>query len=457
MRLVQIRVPDDVLDGVLDTLDDANADYAIADGGADSEASLVYFPLPDGAVETMLDRLSENGLDDDVFTVVSQIETATTPHFDELEGRYTQGPEEEIGLSHAELRTKAQELTPETPMFVTFAALSAIVATAGLLLNSAIVIVGAMVISPFAGSSLSASVGAVIGDYDSIFESFRSQLLGIGVAIGSATVAGLVFRWGFFTPPVLAVGNIDVVSSFSTPTLLTLTIAIAAGAAGALALATDLPVAIAGVAVAAAIVPAAAAVGLGIVWRQPLLGLGALAVLLMNMVFINITAFLALWSIGYRSSSNTTIVESIQLDHRTIIYTIGAVAVVFLLVVLAASTYQYFLFGRTVNHNVNDVLSQPSYASLELVHAQTDYGGGTIVDGSNNTSVTIIVRRPSNETYPHLSGALQRQITADTNRPVAVSVQFIDYQRTSSAGQKEERGMPLNDFSEHASRRAYTP
>lgn len=296
MRLVQIRVPDDVLDGVLDTLDDANADYAIADEGADSEASLVYFPLPDGAVETMLDRLRENGLDDDVFTIVSQIETATTPHFDELEGRHTQGPEEEIGLSHAELRTKAQELTPETPMFVTFAALSAIVATAGLLLNSAIVIVGAMVISPFAGSSLSASVGAVIGDYDSIFESFRSQLLGLGVAISGATVAGLVFRWGFFTPPVLAVGNIDVVSSFSTPTLLTLTIAIAAGAAGALALATDLPVAIAGVAVAVAIVPAAAAVGLGIVWRQPLLGLGALAVLLMNMVFINITAFLALWS-----------------------------------------------------------------------------------------------------------------------------------------------------------------
>lgn len=456
MRLVQIRVPDDVLDDILNTLDDANADYAIADGGADSKASIVYFPLPDGAVESMLDRLRENGLDDDVFTIVSQIETATTPHFDELEGRYTQGPEEEIGLSHAELRTKAQELTPETPMFVTFAALSAIVATAGLLLNSAIVIVGAMVISPFAGSSLSASVGAVIGDYDSIFESFRSQLLGLVVAISSASVAGLVFQRGFLIPPVLAVGNIDVVSSFSTPTLLTLTIAIAAGTAGALALATDLPVAIAGVAVAAAIVPAAGAVGLGIVWRQPLLGLGALAVLLMNMVFINITAFLALWSIGYRSPSNSTIVESLQLDQHTIIYTIGAAAVLFLLVVMAVSTYQYFLLGRTVNHNVNDVLSQPSYASIELIQIQTDYGGGTIVDGSKNASVTVIVRRSSNETHPHLSGALQRQITADTNRPVAVSVQFIDYQRTSSAGHKEERGMLLNGFREHASRRLYT-
>lgn len=431
MRLIQVRVPDDVLESTLNTLDDADADYAVADGPADSDASLVYFPLPNGAVEEMLDRLRESGLDDDVFTIISEIETATTPRFDELEGRYTQGPEDEIGLSHVELRTKAQELTPQTSMFVTFAALSAIVAAAGLLLNSAIVIVGAMVISPFAGSSLSASVGAVIGDYESILESFRSQLLGLAVAIGSATAAGLVFRWGFFTPPALVIENIDVVSSFSTPTLLTLSIAIVAGAAGALALATDLPVAIAGVAVAAAIVPAAAAVGLGIVWLQSLLALGALAVLLMNVVFINVTAFIALWSFGYRSSSDDSVVETITLDRRRLAYAIGAAAVILLLTVVAVSTYQYFLFGQTVNHNVNDVLSQPKYAQLELVQVQTDYNGGMIVGESKKGSVTVIVRRFSNEANPHLSGALQRRIAADTDKTVTVSVRFIDYQQTT--------------------------
>lgn len=200
MRLIQIRVPDDSQDSVLNTLEEANADYVIADEAANNNASIVYFPLPEGAVDEMLERLHSAGLDDNTFTIITQIETATTPNLDELEGRYTQGPEDELGRSHAELRTKARELTPQRSMFVLFSAISAIVAAAGLLLDSAIVITGAMVISPFAGSSLSASVGAVIGDYESIIDSFKSQLLGLIVAIveqllqDSCSDGGFLFR-----------------------------------------------------------------------------------------------------------------------------------------------------------------------------------------------------------------------------------------------------------------------
>jgi uncharacterized membrane protein len=222
--------------------------------------------------------------------------------------------------------------------------------------------------------------------------------------------------------------------------LLLVTIAIAAGTAGALALATDLPVSIAGVAIAAAIVPAAAVVGLGIVWLQPLLALGALTLLLLNMVLINITAFLALRSLGYRSSSDDSGVETLQFDRRTIIYAIGAIAVILLLGVMTVSTYQYFLFGQTVNRNVNDVLSQPPYTHLELVQVQTDYGGGPVFERPTKRTVTIIIRRSSNETYPHLSAVLQRRIAADTDKAVTVSVRFIDYQQTTPRERNETGG-----------------
>ncbi|WP_227379779.1 TIGR00341 family protein [Haladaptatus halobius] len=433
MRLIQIRVPDDSQDNVLKTLEEANTDYVIADEAANNNASIVYFPLPEGAVDEMLERLHNNGLDDNTFTIVTQIETATTPNLDELQGRYTQGPDDEIGRSHAELRTKARELTPQRSIFILFAAISAIVAAAGLLLNSAIVITGAMVISPFAGSSLSASVGAVIGDYESIIDSFKSQLLGLTVAIIGATAAGIVFRWGFLVPPTLAIKNIGQVSSFSAPAVLTLTIALFAGGAGALALATDLPVAIAGVAVSAAIIPAAAAVGLGVVWLQPLLALGAFSLLLVNVLLINVTAFIALWAFGYRSSNSSTLRDVISLDLRTVIGVVGMLVVALLLAGILITTYQYLLFSQTVNHNVNEVLTQPKYSQLELEQAYTAYGRGPFSGNQASGSVTVVVGRSSNNRYPRLSLTLQQRISEDTPRAVTVQVRFIEYQQTSPA------------------------
>ncbi|HET7324717.1 MAG TPA: TIGR00341 family protein [Halococcus sp.] len=430
MRLIQIRVADDSREGVLDALDEANADYVIADEAAGNDASIVYFPTPAGAVEEMLDDLSEAGLAEDAFTIVTQIETATTPHFDELEGRYTQGPEDEVGLSHAELRTKAQELTPELPMFVVFGALSAVLATAGLLLNSAIVIVGSMVVSPLTGSSLSPSVGIVSDDIESAAKSLRSQLLGLVVAIASAAGAAFVFRWGYVVPPTLDVGQIATVAGFSTPVLLTLVIAIVAGAAGALALSTDLPVAIAGVAVAAAIVPAAAAVGIALVWTEPQLALGAFALLVVNVVFINLTALISLVVFGYRPANLGGFSESLSLTPRTVASAVVAVVVVVIVVAVFFSTYQYFLFDQTVNHNVNEVLSESDYSGLELASAQTEYGAAGLF--GTEGSVTVVVARTAGKQYPKLPERLLKHIAADTNRNVTVEVQFIDYRRAGS-------------------------
>ncbi len=420
MRLIQVRVSDDSRESVLDALDDANADYVVADEAGGSDASIVYFPTPSGAVGEMLDRLSEAGLANDAFTIVTQIETATTPHFDELEGRYTQGPEDEIGLSHAELRTKAQELTPELPMFVVFGILSAILATSGLLLNSPIVIVGAMVVSPFAGSSLSASVGVVDGNLTSAAKSLRSQFLGLTISIVSAATAAFVFRWGYVVPPTLDVSQIAVVSGFSTPVLLTLVIAIVAGAAGALALSTDLPVAIAGVAVAAAIVPAAAATGIAIVWLNPLLALGAFALLIVNVVFINLTALIALLGFGYRPSDVGGVSEDPSLTPRTLVSAVVAIALAVLVVAVLFTTYQYFLFDQTVNRNVNDVFTQPAYSDLELASVTVQYGAAGLL--GREGSVTVVVAKTAGATYPRLPKRLQTAIAADTNRNVTVEV-----------------------------------
>lgn len=103
MRLVQVRVAADSRRDVLDALDDEHVEHVAADERGDSDGVLLYFPLPDGAVEEVMDRLHEEGPDDDAFTVITDIQSATTLTFDELESQYTQGPDGEVGLSHATL------------------------------------------------------------------------------------------------------------------------------------------------------------------------------------------------------------------------------------------------------------------------------------------------------------------------------------------------------------------
>jgi uncharacterized hydrophobic protein (TIGR00341 family) len=431
MRLVQLRVRNESQDHILETLDESNADYVIAEEAAGNDSSIVYFPLPDGAVDEMLDRLRENGLEEDAFTIVTQIETATTPTLDELEGQYTQGPDDEVGLSHAELRTKSRELTPALSMFLLFATVSSIVAAAGLLLDSAIIIVGAMVISPFAGSSLSASVGAVIGDYESIADSFKSQLIGLVVAISGAIVAGLVFRYGSLVPSSLSIENIAQVGAFSTPALLTLTVAVFAGAAGGFALVTDLPVSLAGVAVAAAIVPAAAATGLGIVWTEPMLAVGALVLLLLNVILINGTAYVSLWAFGYRSASSGNVRELVSADLRTVAGSAAAVVVALVVVVVLVMTYQHFVFAQTANQSTDEVLADGEYAELELEQIEIGYSGITPAVGQEPNQITVVVGQFTDDDYPELSQALQERIDEETDREVSVQVQFVEYQETA--------------------------
>jgi uncharacterized hydrophobic protein (TIGR00341 family) len=431
VRLVQLRVRNESQDRVLETLEEENADYVIAEEAADNDSSIVYFPLPDGAVDEMLDRLREDGLEDDAFTIVTEIETATTPGLDELEGKYTQGPDDEIGLSHAELRTKARELTPQLSMFLLFAGLSSLVAAAGLLLDSAIIIVGAMVISPFAGSSLSASVAAVIGDYDSIADSVKSQLIGLVVALSGAVVAGLLFRYGSLVPSSLAIENIAQVGAFSTPALLTLTVAVFAGTAGGLALVTDLPVSLAGVAVAAAIVPAAAAAGLGIVWLEPVLVAGALVLLLVNVILINVTAYVSLWAFGYRAASSGDVRHFLSADLRTVASAALVVAIAVVVVAVVVMTYQHFVFAQAVNQGTDDVLAEPEYEHLVLEQVEVGYSGVTLPADEEPNRITVVVGQYTDDDYPDLSQALHERIDEETDRDVAVQVRFLEYQETT--------------------------
>ncbi|WP_254531901.1 DUF389 domain-containing protein [Natrinema gelatinilyticum] len=432
MRLIRVFVPDEDQDAVRKVLSEMEVEFLFSEADGRRDGSLAEIPVPTGAVDTVLEHLYDAGLDEETYTVVTDVDRASVPNVEEITDRYVEGPKGGRGASHTEIRERAEDLTPDTATYLAFAIASAIVAVGGLLLDSAIVIVGAMVIAPFAGSTLSASVGAVISDREMVVDSATSQATGLVIAYVGAVVMSVFLQQTGFVQPTLDIGRVGQVSAFGTPNLLTLVIAIAAGFAGALALATDLPVSLAGVAVAAAIVPAAAAAGIGTAWGEPLVVAGGLVLLLMNIVFINLTAYLTLIALGYRSSVIRNVRENAAVSLRTGAY---AIVVLLFLVVVALTvlgTYQHLVFEQQANNEVHDVLEDAEYSSLELASVKTEYNDASVF--SDEVSVTVTVGRSSGLEYEGLAENLQTEIDARTSRSVHVDVRFVDYQRAATVG-----------------------
>jgi len=303
MRLVRTLVHETDVESVAAVLEEYDVDYLVfrEDSGRE-EGVLLEFPLPTQAVESVLTELREaSGAEP--YTVVTSSESVTSEHIDELEERFVTGTEEDDSIPTDELRTTALDMMPSPLTYYSMTLLSALVATAGLLLDSAAVVVGSMVIAPLVGSALTASLGTVLDDRGMVVEGFRTQLLGLVLAVVGAALFSAALRSAAFLPPALDPTTTRQVAQRISPGLLSVVVGLCAGAAGAFGLATGVPVALVGVMIAAALVPAAAAVGIGVAWGLPAVAVGALLLLVMNTVAIHVAGAGVLWYLGYRPDS----------------------------------------------------------------------------------------------------------------------------------------------------------
>src|SRR6056297_4297702 len=133
MRLVQVLVPEGTRAHVLESLDEQGVDYALFEevGRGDFEA-MVQFPVPPSGVEPVLDQLGEAGIREDAYTIVLPTETVVSQRLTELVERFPG-----LRISREELYARAQDLAPANSTFFAFLILSTVIATTGLLLDSA--------------------------------------------------------------------------------------------------------------------------------------------------------------------------------------------------------------------------------------------------------------------------------------------------------------------------------
>ncbi|MEO8540104.1 MAG: DUF389 domain-containing protein [bacterium] len=179
-------------------------------------------------------------------------------------------------------------------------ALSCVLATLGLIVNSVAVIIGAMLVAPLMGPILGVALASVSRRPGLYRKALISLVLGVGMAVLLSTIVAYAAR----NLPFGALQEIPAeVESRGRPSVFDLAIALAGGAAGAYAaLRMKGAAALVGVAIATALMPPLCSVGIGLAVDDASLARGASLLFLTNLVAIIFAALLVFAALGLRSN-----------------------------------------------------------------------------------------------------------------------------------------------------------
>lgn len=195
-------------------------------------------------------------------------------------------------VDYPEVRVRIEANALPSKMYFVMNILSAIIASYGLVTNSAAVVIGAMLVAMMLGPI----TGVALAIIDHRMPLLRKSLITVFLGISLVVLVGFIVGWLHKDQPLTAE-----ILSRTQPTSMDLMIALAGGTAGAYAMVSPhLSVAVVGVAVATALVPPLAASGILFANGEMQMGLGALLLALTNIIAIQFTNALVLWLLGFR-------------------------------------------------------------------------------------------------------------------------------------------------------------
>ncbi len=195
-------------------------------------------------------------------------------------------------VDYPEVRVKIEANALPSRMYFVMNILSAIIASYGLVTNSAAVVIGAMLVAMMLGPI----TGVALAIIDHRMPLLRKSLFTVAAGVSIVVLVGFVVGWLHNDQPLT-----NEILSRTQPTSMDLMIALAGGTAGAYAMVSPhLSVAVVGVAVATALVPPLAASGILFANGEMVLGFGALLLAITNIIAIQFTNALVLWILGFR-------------------------------------------------------------------------------------------------------------------------------------------------------------
>ena len=204
----------------------------------------------------------------------------------------------EVRNYYTTLEQRARQGAEVTLGYVTMVLAAAVLATAGLLLDSPSVVIGSMCVAPFLGPSRAVCIGGLFRSRRVFLSGLIKQLVGL-LVIGAGTA---LIVTGLLRASVPGIGITSEILLRAMPTsrhvVLSVLIAIAAGAAASLSLSADPRVvetpwgqvvdAVIGVEIAISLIPPASVVGIGLAFGEFIVSRNAFLLLIVNVLGLDI-------------------------------------------------------------------------------------------------------------------------------------------------------------------------
>lgn len=313
---------------------------------------------------------------------------------------------ERRGEVHVQLRNASR---PSFDFFL-LVVLSCIIATQGLLVDSAAIIIGAMLVAPLMSPIIGLGLSSLTGDDRMLRDSTAALIRGALLAILISFLLAWINR---YLPLIVMQELPDEVLNRTQPSPIDLGVAVAGGAAAAFALAMpNISAALPGVAIATALMPPLCTVGIGLALGRMDVAGGAFLLFLTNTVSIAFAASLVFFSLGFRSpfsKQNKRIPSSLF---------ISAFLTTLLLGSLSLLSYQFVKSANEARYIEEVILDEVAKVkNAELVDWDTYTSGDAL--HLDITLRTIALLRYED------SVALQKNIADRLQRPVAVVVNQV--------------------------------
>ena len=301
LRLLEVSLPEADAKNVRELIAEDSI-YGFWREKTSEERSLVKILLSVEQTERVLDVLEQEYGGLDGFRVVLLPVEATIPRIEEKKiepaNADAQAAEpvakDAMRISREELYSDIVDSTKLNSIFIAMVVLSAVVAAVGLLKDSVAIIIGAMVIAPLLGPNVGLALATTLGDKKLGLDVLKTNIVGMSIALAFAFVIGMLI------PIDPQIAEIQSRTFIGLPDI---AVALASGVAGVLAFTSGASMALIGVMVAVALMPPLIVFGLLMGSGYTTLALGALFLLITNIICVNLAGVTTFWVQGIRPRS----------------------------------------------------------------------------------------------------------------------------------------------------------
>ena len=287
------------------------------------DGDAIQFDLLNASANPVLNDLRSLGLDRRGSVTIGQVNVALgrapTPTAERRYARRERVPVWE--MVDGTIRANASY----PPSFYLLLIIAGLIAAVGILTNSQILVVGAMVVGPEYSAIIAvalglSNLGAGQRDWPAVWESLRALLYGFPAAILVTLLFGIVIRATGLAPQAFLSGARPVAALIDSPNIYSVIVAMLAGLVGVVSLTQSRANALIGVFISVTTIPAAAGTGLSVAFADWPSARGSLYQLLLNVVLLiavgaaTLSAQRAMWRRLARSQAGPAAVTGSRSD-----------------------------------------------------------------------------------------------------------------------------------------------